>query len=368
MKSPQIELWKYIGLQADRARCLEAVQATYEGYHVKEFGHQGHCSFTLILSPRRSATVGVIKDKSDALSETNNQLIVQIRAAQHSLDLDTAAAARRAHPSLAPVVRAAKVCLPGYLKAYEMNTLEGVPFSRLQACLPSTRAELRDKQKTLIINLANIIAQSWPVRESRRRRDSVLRPEPLATEEQTFLSQCRGKVGSRIVQKLEELSEKLPDQWLRERARATLDKLRKILDYPVVLNHGDLIPSNILVNEETWQITGLVDWAEAEWLPFGTCLYGLEHLLGRLQRPSQDSQPPNFVYYANAPQLREAFWTSLAGLIPELRGSEEGVRIMRDAGVFLWHGYAWDDGAIDRVVDEVNDSEELAKLRAFLSV
>ena len=75
-----------------------------------------------------------------------------------------------------------------------------------------------------------------------------------------------------------------------------------------------------------------------------------------------------FVYYDNALQLRELFWACLFKLVPELESRKEEVWLMRDVGVLLWHGYAWDDGAIDRVVDEVNDTEELVKLRAFLSV
>ncbi|KAJ4362653.1 hypothetical protein N0V95_001361 [Ascochyta clinopodiicola] len=118
-----------------------------------------------------------------------------------------------------------------------------------------------------------------------------------------MLSQCTGKVGSRIIQKLEKLAQDLPDVWLRQRAQSTIDRLCMVDEHPVVLNHGDLIPSNILVRKETWEITGLVDWAEAEFLPFGTCLYGLEHLLGFFQPASQKSDRATFTYYENAPKL-----------------------------------------------------------------
>jgi len=183
-----------------------------------------------------------------------------------------------------------------------------------------------------------------------------------------MLSLCTGKVGSCIAQKLQKLARELPDEWLRESAMITFDKICALDDYPIVLNHGDLIPSNILVDEHTWQITGLVDWAEAEHLPFGTCLYGLEHLLGFVRPALSESSRPMFVYQEDAARLQQLFWTTLMKAVPELEGRREEVQVMRDTGVLLWHGYAWDEGVVDRVVDEVNDGEELAKLRAFLSL
>ncbi|KAL6706049.1 hypothetical protein ACN47E_006151 [Coniothyrium glycines] len=135
-------------------------------------------------------------------------------------------------------------------------------------------------------------------------------------------------------------------------------------EYPVVLNHGDMIPSNILVDEETWTITGLVDWAEAEYLPFGTCLYGLESLLGYLDQTST----PEFVYYDDTERWREVFWSHLLNTLPALRKRRRDIEVMRDLGVLLWYGIAWDDGALDRVVSEEDDAEVLACLRAFLDV
>lgn len=357
--------------ETDRVVCLEAVQRRYDDYHVEEFEHQGYCSFTLLLTARKKHTTifnGVRSSGRILGSEKSGQLIVQIRPAQHALDLDVAWAASRTYSSLAPKVRALHIHLPRNFYAYQMNRLGGTPVScfRLLGC--SMDVELRRRRMNFITSFANLISQSWPIATSRTRRDSVLRLDSSSDSEQTILSLCTGKVGSCIIRKLQKLVEELPDRWLQERAQITLDKLRTIDDYPVVLNHGDLIPSNILVNKETWEITGLVDWAEAEHLPFGTCFYGLEHLLGFLQPSRQQSGGSTFVYFDDAPQLREQFWTTLSRLVPELENRLEEVGLMRDIGVFLWHGYAWDEGAIDRVVDEVNDGDELVKLRAFLSV
>lgn len=371
MATSQDGFWGRVGLEeTDRAICIEAVRRKYDRRLVEDFEYQGYCSFTLLVSrPQEHITTqtGARGITPTPESDMTEQVIVQIRPARHALDLDVTWEASRIYPSLAPRARALGVNLPGNLCAYEMSLLAGTPLPRLRPLelLPVT--ETQAKQVTLVTSFARVLAHSWPSVTSRKRRDSVWRSDSPSSEEQTVLPLCTGKVGSCIMQKLQQLAQELPDNWLRERAKITLDKLRAIDDYPVVLNHGDLIPSNILVNEETWQITGLVDWAEAEYLPFGTCLYGLEHLLGFLQAPSQELSSPTFVYYDNAAHLRELFWATINGLVPELGGRQGEVRVMRDLGVLLWHGYAWDEGTIDRVVDEVNDDEELAKLRAFLS-
>jgi hypothetical protein len=55
-------------------------------------------------------------------------------------------------------------------------------------------------------------------------------------------------------------------------------------------------------------------------------------------------------------------------LVPEVETRLEDVRVTRDMGVLLWYGYAWDDGAIDRVVNEADDAVEVVCLRSFLNV
>ena len=73
---------------------------------------------------------------------------------------------------------------------------------------------------------------------------------------------------------------------LPSRFAPNLDRVRKELPslfsqaLPFVLSHQDLNVMNLLVNHETGNITGIVDWAESRILPFGFALYGLENLLG----------------------------------------------------------------------------------------
>lgn len=360
----------------DRDTCLNAVQNAYINYAVEELHDQGYCSYTLLAT---SSTGGYV-DYDSELQYDQEEFskgqchIIQLRPAHHAFDLDIVRAARITYPLMAPEVRALDLILPGRLQAYEMERLPGTAFSRLQPCHPTLEADTCRKLERLITSFADLIAQSWPTRSKATAVSRVVRADSPLEESPSMLLQCTGKVGSTITDRLQKLATELPVAQLRCRAKSTLMAIRNMTDYPVVLNHGDLIPSNILVNEDTWEITGIVDWAEAEVLPFGMCLYGLEHLLGSLHYPqlpssqaaSIDDEGPVFVYYEKAALMRDLFWARLLDKVPELQGRGEDVETLRDAGVLLWRGIAWDNGAIDRVVNELDDVEELACLHAFL--
>jgi hypothetical protein len=137
-----------------------------------------------------------------------------------------------------------------------------------------------------------------------------------------------------------------------------------------------MLPSNILVDPESWRVTGVVDWAEAEWLPSGIGLYGVEHLLGYISVPPGEEDDKvgvsrsgvHFKYYKQADRLRNVFWQELNRRVPQTEEIDmaKAVRLARNVGVLLWHGFAWDEGKLDRVVNTVDDSEEVAFLEAML--
>lgn len=117
-----------------------------------------------------------------------------------------------------------------------------------------------------------------------------------------------------------------------------------------------------MLDSVTGRLVGLVDWAESEYLPFGVCLYGLEEILGELT-------PSGFVYHKDSGFLRELFWNELKKNIPELQEDIiENVLMARDLGILLWYGIAFDDGAVDRVVQEGRDVSEIQKLDEFLNL
>jgi hypothetical protein len=374
--------WSRFGLNAEDAlQCVRAVQDAYRGYEVQEFEEQGFCSFTLLVTP--SHGMPTFGEDGQLVTRTlvsggrgEESLIIQIRPAPHALDTGITDAAGETYPSMAPVIRYLVLELPGKLCAYEMQMMRGAPLFKLLPRISKIDSAMRAKQQRLVESFATLIAQTWPSLSKSSQKSRITRADSPMQYVPNWQSQCPGKVGSSIISRLRKLSDNLPDALMRQSAKATLARVQAMSDYPVVLNHGDLIPSNILVDEDTWEITGLVDWAEAEYLPFGTCLYGLETLLGYISHPS-DLSPgersgidslPAFVYYDSAPDLRDLFWARLIEAVPGLEMRQDDVRTMRDVGVLLWYGYAWDHGAIDRVVNESDDAVDVAYLRAYLNV
>jgi hypothetical protein len=128
----------------------------------------------------------------------------------------------------------------------------------------------------------------------------------------------------------------------------------------------------MMVEAHSGTLNGMVDWAEAEYLPFGTCLYGIEYLFG--YTPNNDRRDSvigkrHFQYYSCAAELRRQFWCRLRSIIPTLREDGkllEAVLLAKLIGTLLWYGFAWDDGAIDRVVNAGEDGQELAYLETFI--
>jgi hypothetical protein len=371
--SPISDFWQRDGLdEEDGLRCLRLIREWYVGYEVDVFREQGYCSFTLLVSlpfivkASTQSVHGVLKKHKE------ESLIVQIRPTQHALDMHIARVAKETYASLAPDIRAVDLDLPGQLRVYEMQKMHGTPLSRLLPCTRDSTPNMQNKQKRLVESFATLLAQTWPSSSTSSPPHRTTRADSPMASALHMLSSCTGKIGSSILPRLEKLGTELPDPFLREVAKTTVVRIKDMEDLPVVLNHGDFIPSNVLVDEETWEISGLVDWAEAEDLPFGMCMYGVEYVLGYLsaacQTRDEPLNAPVFVYHENAAYLRELFWRRLCELEPDVKSRLEDVKTMRDAGVLLWFGYAWDDGAIDRVVNEKDDGVEVACLRAFVDV
>ncbi|ETR96667.1 hypothetical protein M419DRAFT_51959, partial [Trichoderma reesei RUT C-30] len=102
--------------------------------------------------------------------------------------------------------------------------------------------------------------------------------------------------------------------------------------YAMVLFHGDLNETNILVDTHT--ITGIIDWAEASMQPFGFALYALENCLGSMG-------PDGWKWFDDVDDLRNAFWKRFI----ELTGLSETQRQLAElagkAGIILRYGIAY---------------------------
>ncbi|QIW96280.1 hypothetical protein AMS68_001798 [Peltaster fructicola] len=225
-----------------------------------------------------------------------------------------------------------------------MSLMPGVVYNVLQQRQRGVTSESIKKLERLIEGLADVFARSWHLSE--------------------LSISANGRIGRSLRSRLLKLSVDLPDSGLRRLARQAILAVDNgmLEQLPLVLTHGDLLPSNLVVDETTGELTGVIDWAEAEYLPFGLALYGLDHLLGVMSTSGQ------FVYYTQSELLRQLFWTRLIREVAALADARvlRAVMLARTVGVLLWHGYAWDDGKIERVVDAQRDAGELAYLRAFL--
>ena len=307
------------GLTAqDQLDCYNFVKDLFPGKPRAPASCQGYCSFTIFIG---------------------DDTVVQFRPPGYQLDLRIADAACEVYGTFAPETKYTTTIPTSGLMVYTMGRMQGVSYKDFRAS-SSLTGDSTYRRALLCRDFAVFLSRAWLCDNTNNL--------PL------------GKVGKTLVSRLEALSTDLPSRF-QPKARNVLIQLHHIDALPWVLTHGDIVTGNIMVDPSTGRLTGFVDWAEAERLPFGICLYGLEEILGEMT-------PAGFQYYPDASDLREIFWAELAEKIPEMRESAvvEAVKLSRDLGVLLWHGIAFDNGAIDRVVQEGRDIDEIHRLHAFL--
>jgi hypothetical protein len=135
------------------------------------------------------------------------------------------------------------------------------------------------------------------------------------------------------------LSDNLPPRF-----KPSVTQIQSILpmlrsgEHPVVLTHGDLNEMNILVDPASGKITGVVDWAEASFQPFGFALYALDNALGSMG-------PDGWEYFENADYLKDEFWSTFSRLVGGLSKSRmESIRLARVAGLLIRYGTAYNRG------------------------
>lgn len=94
--------------------------------------------------------------------------------------------------------------------------------------------------------------------------------------------QYRETLRGKYISELQLLLSSLPER-LQPAIQRCLDQLDSMLSLPpMVLLHRDFGTTNIMVDEESCHLTGVIDWAEAEICPFGQNLHSLQALTGKL--------------------------------------------------------------------------------------
>ncbi|KAI0554913.1 hypothetical protein F4679DRAFT_525430 [Xylaria curta] len=299
--------------------CDAFARSQYSG-PVRPAPFQGYCSYTLFVG---------------------EEIAVQFRPFAYKLDIGLTRTACNIFKHLAPETEYLGQLEGTGLYAFSMRKLPGISLTDYRAL-----SSKRSGREQIVRDFAQLQALAW---------QKARRAEELLGERRT--------VGSSLSSRLELMSASLPSRF-RRFASSILSDISEIEALPYVLTHGDFLPSNIMVNSYSGKLTGLLDWAEAEWLPFGIGLYGLEELLG------EDNLDGQFVYYPEARRLRQMFWKQLMLLIPELARDSKMVSLTMKAqklGILLWHGIAFDDGNLNRVVEEGRDDREIQRLAVFLS-
>ncbi|POR36455.1 Putative very-long-chain (3R)-3-hydroxyacyl-CoA dehydratase [Tolypocladium paradoxum] len=310
---------------------------------IRPASSQGYCSYTLAIS---------------------DDHVLQFRPDMFKLDMDICRGAKDVFGKLAPetvylgVMTGISIqptrCHNARLHIYLQDRLPGISLASFREHSPAACSEKH--RRRLVEDMAHVFAVSYHRRRPLHRRGSR---ESDAV--------AKGKIGNSLRWRLDMLKD-LPGEQLAHHVSAAKRNIRAIEQLPWCLTHGDLVASNILVDAETGHLTGLVDWAEGEWLPLGIGLYGLDELLGH----EAAAPGTGFQYFDDHEGLRQVFWDRFLYLCRD--GFELGtglrlkeVQLARNMGIMLWRGIAFDDGRIDRVVQAGRDDSELHKLQLFLN-
>lgn len=309
----------------DPTPLIEVLRNKYPNHVITPAPSQGYCSLTVLVGTEE---------------------VVQFRPSRYALDMQIVTAARAVHGNLAPLTRHIITLPKTGVEVYAMTRVPGVSYKELQAVQRNTTslADQTTLRATFCRDLAGFMAMSW----HNRYETSEL---PV------------GRVGRSLHARMKILSTNLPPRF-RAKASEILRHMHRVETLPWVFTHGDLLGANMLIEPSTGSLNGVVDWGEAELLPFGTCFYGLEEVLGEVR-------PDGFQYYPYSHELKKIFWAELIRLIPELNDDEglvERVELARDMGILLWYGIAFDDGRIDRVVEEGKDVGEIWRLSSFFDI
>lgn len=150
--------------------------------------------------------------------------------------------------------------------------------------------------------------------------------------------QCQSEFAERLAQLRDSAASAVPPATL-----STLENIVPLLfsgNYPLVLTHGDLSQTNILLDPDTLEVTAIVGWSLAAVRPFGLELDTLFLLTGYMDVSGWHG-------YSCRSRLLEAFWDEFW----IATGIEDGVSMQRktirriaeaagNIGAILRYGFA----------------------------
>lgn len=106
------------------------------------------------------------------------------------------------------------------------------------------------------------------------------------------------------------------------------------MSLPMVLLHRDLGSCNIIVDEATCHLVGVIDWAEAELCPFGLNLHSLQSLTGKLHLRN------GWTRFEDYNTLQDVFWERFKREVGSLSEDQfRSIKLARVLGLLLSSGF-----------------------------
>ncbi|KAI1909215.1 hypothetical protein LOZ65_006560 [Ophidiomyces ophidiicola] len=312
-----IERFFDLNTTVTRQQCDEFA-TSHAGGVSTALGMQGVCSYTVTAGP-------------------NNSKLFQFRDENSIIDMGNITLAQKVHPEfVSSCVDLGTLGESRPVYIYEMEYLSGTPH--IMARIPQ---EDISRNCNTIKDFARFFAQSWN-NNLQLCSDATA---ALLTEFQSNFNLLAEKLPSRFKPNLEQAQKELPSLFSPA--------------FHFALSHGDLNPMNILVNPQTGNVTGVVDWAEAKILPFGFALYGLENFFGWMNSEG-------WHYYDHHYELENLFWGTFR---EEARNFSDAefvlVRAARMAGFFYHYGFTFDAKGVVQGVRKKQQGGSFAYLDAF---
>ncbi|TDZ18785.1 hypothetical protein Cob_v008416 [Colletotrichum orbiculare MAFF 240422] len=271
-----------------------------------------------------SLTVHTATQGAFSYTVASERHVVQFRGKVSPLDIGLLNLAKRIHGgTVAWTFDAGRLPEDAEVLVYCMEKLPGQPYSQLSGPCLGLSALVSQRRMTLK-GFARFFAQSWN------------KPQPV---ERNRILQTK----SSHQQKLLVLLNSLPKAYGRLLSFC-LNNLDAAFhaEMPWALTHGDLCDTNIMIDSESGELTGIIDWAEGDVLPFGMALWGLETLLGYM-----DVGQGRWVYYSQREEMEKLFWHYFledAGPVSGAQG--RGISVIRLIGIFFRHGFKFDGAKI----------------------
>lgn len=275
---------------------------------------QGVCSYTVYAGP-------------------NAEFVAQFRLKSLQLKMDTANLARDIYGSFAPQVTfrgqlGEEVEGKEPLYIYVMSRMRGISYLDFIlehiSQVPLNSPGFSSWRRSLVIDAAKYvwlsISHIHAITDQTSGRFFALSWNASQDVDQAY----RDNLHRQYKEDLELLLVSLPDRF-HPLVRYSLDSLPAVFSLPMVLLHKDFGSSNIMVDEKTCNIVGVVDWAEAKIEPFGMNLHSHQRLI------SQIHLKKGWIRFDDYVDLEEIFWSTFSKEAGEL--SDETVRVIKAARI-----------------------------------